>query len=48
MILIVTLCVAVFLPKDYVNPDEIEVLEKMAMLALVFYFTKDRKGDKNV
>lgn len=47
LILTVTTCVAVFVPDKYINAAELTALEKLTMMALIFYFTKKRE-DNNV
>jgi len=48
LILVVAVCAAVFVPKEYVNDTELQVLKDLAMLAVTFYFAlKSRPEEKN-
>ena len=42
LVLTITLCVSVFTPDTMINKEEMTALKELTMLALTFYFLKQR------
>ena len=42
LVLTITLCVSVFTPDTMINKEEMTALKELTMLALTFYFLKNR------
>lgn len=45
--LTISLCVAVFIPGDWVNENELGVLNELTKIAIIFYFLKQRTNGQN-